>query len=208
MTAKKPSSNRKAVKPDYKPTDQERKAIDAVRKRQEKRGELPRLLIEGDSQPYGLSVEHEDTAVGMVTIMDALGASDPVFSEDILAQLVNISATRGTPNERTLNFLLSTIKDIKPKDAIETMLATQMAAVHLATVTFARRLNSVDTIQQQDSAEKAFNKLARTFTAQVEALKRYRTGGEQKVTVQHVNVNDGGQAVVGNVTAEAKTGRG
>jgi hypothetical protein len=34
----------------------------------------------------------------------------------------------------------------------------------------------------------------------MEALKRYRTGGEQKVTVQHVSVSDGGQAIVGNVT--------
>jgi len=49
------------------------------------------------------------------------------------------------------------------------------------------------------SAERAFNKLARTFAAQVEALKRYRTGGEQKVTVEHVTVNEGGQAIVGNV---------
>src|SRR5260370_1156340 len=37
-----------------------------------------------------------------------------------------------------------------------------------------------------DSAERAFNKLSQTFAVQVEALKRYRTGGEQKVTVQHV----------------------
>ncbi len=56
-------------------------------------------------------------------------------------------------------------------------------------------LAHVDNIPQQDSAERAFNKLARTFSAQVEALKRYRTGGEQKVTVEHVTVNEGGQAV-------------
>jgi hypothetical protein len=46
-------------------------------------------------------------------------------------------------------------------------------------MTFARRLAHVDNIAQQDSAERAFNKLIRTFTTQVEALKRYRTGGEQ-----------------------------
>ena len=34
----------------------------------------------------------------------------------------------------------------------------------------------------------------------MEALKRYRTGGEQKVTVQHVSVSKGGQAIVGEVT--------
>ena len=51
-----------------------------------------------------------------------------------------------------------------------------------------------DTIPQQDSAEGAFNKLARTFAARVEALKRSRTGGERKITVEHVPVNKGGQA--------------
>ena len=44
---------------------------------------------------------------------------------------------------------------------------------------------------------------ARTYAMQMEALKRYRTGGEQKVTVQHVSVNEGGQAIVGNVNQAA-----
>jgi hypothetical protein len=33
----------------------------------------------------------------------------------------------------------------------------------------------------------------------MEALKRYRARVEQNVTVQHVSVESGGQAVVGNV---------
>ena len=96
--------------------------------------------------------------------------------------------------------MLSVVKGIQPQDQIEAMLAAQMAAVHVATMTFARRLAHVENIPQQDSAERAFNKLARTYAAQMEALKRYRTGGEQKVTVQHVTVSEGGQAIVGNVT--------
>jgi hypothetical protein len=40
----------------------------------------------------------------------------------------------------------------------------------------------------------------------MEALKRHRTGGEQKVTVQHVTVNEVGQAIVGAVSpAPART---
>jgi hypothetical protein len=97
--------------------------------------------------------------------------------------------------------MLSVVKGIKPGDQVEAMLAAQMAAVHNATMTFARRLNHVDNIPQQDSAERAFNKLARTFAAQVEALKRYRSKGEQKITIQHVNVADGGQAVIGTVNS-------
>ena len=95
--------------------------------------------------------------------------------------------------------MLSVVKGVEPKDQVEAMLAAQMAVVHMATMTFAHRLAHVDNIPQQDSAERAFNKLARTFAAQVEALKRYRTGGEQRVTVEHVHVHSGGQAIVGTV---------
>jgi hypothetical protein len=63
-------------------------------------------------------------------------------------------------------------------------------------MTAARRLEKVETIEQQDSASAMFNKCARTFLAQVEALKKYRSTGEQSIKVQHVNVHDGGQAVV------------
>jgi hypothetical protein len=99
--------------------------------------------------------------------------------------------------------MLSVIKGIEPRDQIEAMLAAQMAAVHTATMTFARRLANVQNIPQQDSASNVFNKLARTFAAQMEALKRYRSDGEQKMTVQHVHVAEGGQAIVGNVSAPA-----
>jgi hypothetical protein len=44
------------------------------------------------------------------------------------------------------------------------------------------------------------NKTARTFTIQLEAFKRYRSKGEQKVLVQHVNVSEGGQAIGGDNT--------
>src|SRR5262245_21414480 len=104
--------------------------------------------------------------------------------------------------------MLSVIKGIEPRDQLEAMLAAQMAAVHMASVTFARRLAHVEDIPQQDSAERAFNKLTRTFAMQMEALKRYRSGAEQKVTLQHVSVAEGGQAIVGNVThAPRKNGQ-
>jgi hypothetical protein len=79
------------------------------------------------------------------------------------------------------------------------MIATQMAAIHCATMVMARRLRGVETLPQQDSASNSLNKLARTFAMQMDALKRYRTGGQQSVIVKHVTVNDGGQAIVGNV---------
>jgi hypothetical protein len=106
-------------------------------------------------------------------------------------------------HDRGVNFVLSVVRGIEPRDQLEAMLAAQIAAVHMASMTFARKLANTEYLKQQDSAERAFNKLTRTFTTQLEALKRYRATGEQKMTVehQHVTVNEGGQAIVGNVTA-------
>jgi hypothetical protein len=86
------------------------------------------------------------------------------------------------------------------RNEIEAMLAAQMAATHFATMTFARRLNHVETIPQQDSAERALNKLARTFAVQMETLKKFRAKADQTVRVERVLVNEGGQAIVGDVS--------
>ena len=64
----------------------------------------------------------------------------------------------------------------------------------------ARRLYHVETIPQQDSASTMLNKLARTFAAQVEALKKYRSAGEQTIKVQHVTVNEGGRPLSATLT--------
>jgi hypothetical protein len=96
-------------------------------------------------------------------------------------------------------FLLSIIRDIAPRDPVERMLAVQMAATHVATIRSARWLACTETIPQVQAHYVGFNKLTRSFAAQVEALRKHRTGGKQVVTVQHVNVGDGGQAIVGNV---------
>lgn len=99
-----------------------------------------------------------------------------------------------------MNFMVSMVKGLEPKDALEAALAVQMASVHLMTMRVCNQLAGAITHESVGHAERALNKLARTFAAQVEALKKYRTGGEQKVTVQHVSVNDNAQAIVGNVS--------
>jgi hypothetical protein len=43
------------------------------------------------------------------------------------------------------------------------------------------------------------NKLSRTYAVLLDTLNRHRGKGQQKVTVEHVNVAAGGQAIVGNV---------
>ena len=153
----------------------------------------------GDSPQVDL--DHPDRSYGAARLMEALGTSDADFVNGLLKQVIDAGPKGKGVDMSGPNFMLSVIKGIEPKDQIESMLAAQMAAIHMAMMTMTRRLAHVETLPQQDSAERALNKLARTFASQVEALKRYRTGGQQKVTVEHVTVNEGGQAIVGNVQA-------
>jgi hypothetical protein len=194
-------ATKEADKPPYEPTPIEAKALAAYKIAKEARGPRLKVSIQGDSAEIGL--DHPDLAMGTIAIMRAIGTVDLDFFDGLTLQLVNASKGQGSP-EKAVNFMLSVVKGIEPRDQVEAMLGAQMAAVHMASMTFASRLAHVETIQQQDSASNAFNKLTRTFAAQVSALKEYRSKGEQKMTVQHVHVADGGQAIVGNVNAQTE----
>jgi hypothetical protein len=59
-----------------------------------------------------------------------------------------------------------------------------------------------DRAQRNDAGSLAV-KLLRTYTAQIEALKRYRSAGEQRVVVQHQHVNVTAEQAAVQVTGGA-----
>ena len=183
----------------YEATAFEADAIAKLREAQKTSGPSLKITSTGVNS-VAIKVDHPDETIGHIALMKAIGTPSYEFMDGLLGHLVNASKA-DAPSEGGANFMLAVIKGIEPRDQIEAMLAAQMAAVHMASMTFARRLAQVENIPQQDSAANAFNKLTRTYAAQVAALKEYRSKGEQKMTVQHVHVAEGGQAIVGNVNA-------
>jgi hypothetical protein len=198
-SVKEPASE-PASQPDYVPRPFELAAMQAYL--QNAANAPPRIKVR-DGRPVP---DHPEQVVGEALLMAALGTMDRDFLAGIVGQLADAATRDGEVNEQALNFMLSIVKGIKPRDQVETLLAAQMAAIHAATLTSAWRLARAETLPRQDCAERAVNKLARTFAAQTEALRRYRSGGEPNVTVQHVSVSDGGQAIVGNVTQAPRDG--
>ena len=187
----------------YKPTTEEFAAVESLASRRKARPPAPNLKITRSGKGVSVALDHPDKDTGWLMLVNALGSTGYEFVDGLISQLLNVGINGQDCDGKGPNFMLSIIRGVNPQDEVESMLAAQMAAVHMATMTVARRLNHVDNLPQQDSASNAFNKLARTFAVQLEALKRYRTGGEQRVTVQHVTVNEGGQAIVGAVTPGA-----
>ena len=190
----------------YQGTAEERAGVAAHAERRKQRFPAPRLKVIPDGETSTISADHPVTAIGNALVLESLATADNDFFDGLLSQLINASAPGRKADERSLNIMLAMVRAVAPKDEVEAMLAAQMAAVHAATMATARRLAHIENTVQQDSASNALNKLARTFATQMEALKRYRTGGEQRVVVQHVTVSDGGQAIVGAVSPARGTG--
>ena len=148
---------------------------------------------------------HSITLTRADALSEIFGTADAEQANAFLSHCLKVlkpdeAGDAGAANDER-HFLLSIIKDMAPHDPVERMLAVQMAATHVATIRAGRWMATADNLPQVEAHYTGFNKLARTFAAQVEALRKHRTGGKQTVTVQHVNVADGGQAIVGNVQA-------
>jgi hypothetical protein len=89
--------------------------------------------------------------------------------------------------------------EMAPQNATEAMLAVQMIAANDAALLFLRR----STLDEQPSEAIDANvhratRLMRVFTEQLEALQKLKgKTSQQKVTVEHVHIHEGGQAIVG-----------
>ena len=194
----------KAVAKPYEPTPQEAAAMARHKKRGDAR--LPKFkcqLTEPDENGHrvaNIALDHPDLEVGYRVIADAFNIGDMTLFEGIIHDLSGIAREpNGGPDLKQANYAAAIIKGIKPKDATEALLASQMAAIQIATMKTASLFGASKTTQYLDTYERSLNRLTRTFTTQMEALKRYRSKGNQRIVVERVNVGDGGQAIVGNV---------
>ena len=96
---------------------------------------------------------------------------------------------------------LEAMAGISPKDEIEGMLVAQMIACHSAAMEcFRRAMIKEQTFDGRNQNLNFANKLSRTYALHMESLDKHRGKGQQKVTVEHVHVHQGGQAIVGNVS--------
>ena len=152
-----------------------------------KRGDVTQLTLEGETN----------------ALMHSFGTTDGDFLGGLIHQVGNAGSAGQYPDELGVRYMLAFIRSRQPRDEIEAALLAQTAATHVAVMRYANRLAHAESLQEQDSAERSYNKLTRTFVAQVQALQRYRDVSSQNVIVQHVSVGDGGQAIVGNVTPPA-----
>ena len=109
----------------------------------------------------------------------------------------SIAFFRQSSAQLSMNAALAMSEAAAPKDEIEAALAVQMACKHTAAMAVLAKLDVAFANEQRVAAfGSAAARLMRAYVAQVEVLRRLRNGGQQYVRVEHVHINDGGQAVI------------
>lgn len=185
------------VKPAPGPLTQ--KAIQNARDDQQKRQAPFRVKL---SRPEGrrtIGSPHDDIDGFAYHYRETFGTGSLDFADRQLSLITTVLGAES--NEADMNAALAFVGGQRPADEVEAALAVQMVGTHEASM---RLLATALASKHIDVAERYINmatKMQRTFTAQVEAMKRYRSSGEQTIRVQHQNVTveNGGQAIVGDV---------
>jgi hypothetical protein len=137
---------------------------------------------------------------------DGLARAQQTFATtdiDLIAVLaLQAAASLGDPRSGSMvhKSTRAAVHSLGARDGLEALLAVQMVGVHNLAMKFLANAALEDqTDYGREVSVNRANRLLRTFTVQVEALKKHRSKGEQHFTVEHVHVHSGGQAVVGAV---------
>lgn len=118
-------------------------------------------------------------------------------AEAILQSALNSLGENGS---KYFDLMPSMAVEMEPRDAVEAMLVTQMAATHVAMTTMSLKLHHAESYEMRESFERSMTRLSRTFLSQMDQLKKYRAKAQQIVRVERVEVNEGGKAIVGDVS--------
>lgn len=190
-----------------KPSNVEREAIAVARERHNgRRVRVQSGLVNRDGALV-LTNPHSDGGGWEIRLRNAMGTRSVDFLDANIKYMASLFRTSdGGVNVTEVDAVLAVLDGAEPQNEIEAMLVIQMAITHVLAMRSARNLAGSKEIPQQDSNGLSLHRLTRTFTSQIDALSKLKRGGSQKVTVEHVHVYPGGQAIVGNVTQSPGAG--
>ncbi len=141
-----------------------------------------------------------------VTGVKAVEVANQIVSQMRAMQVWGADA----PDDDKVFTAFAMMAELKPANATEALLAVQMFGVHEAALLFLKRATpDRQSTEGSDANVARATRLMRLFNEQLEAMTKLKgKTGQQKVTVEHVHVHSGGQAVVGVLDAKRGKERG
>lgn len=130
---------------------------------------------------------------------NTMGVQDLRLAGALLRQMTNAWAGPEETYLENSELGLQLTKELAPRNTMEALLLTQMAACHSHCMSMFASAGKSICEDSQTKYLRLAERLMRSFSTSLETLEKARRGGKQSVKVEHVHVNAGGQAIVGNV---------
>ena len=163
--------------------------------------------------PRTVALEAPDTTPGKEPHSKIVGGSrSDAFNNAVANQAINTmwhghQKLSEDEIQKAWSVTMHTMIGLKPQDEAEGMLVAQMIGCHNAAMEcFKRAMIPGQTFEGRDQNLRHANRLTRAYTELLGALNKHRGKGQQKVTVEHVHVHEGGQAIVGNIETGVNPG--
>ena len=175
-------------------------------KRRQERDTVPNKT-ESLEHPPIVPAENDEFLAALERIRAGAGINCDDVSDRIVCQAGTAILGHWQPKAKSVEEKIITaanaLAEMKPTNATELMLAGQMLAVNDAVFLFMSQATLDDTsLEKRDFYTEKASRLMNVFVQQVDCMMRLKgMTGRQRVTVEHVHVHGGGQAIVGTVTA-------
>lgn len=131
--------------------------------------------------------------------LNELTATQDIFLHENIIMSAVYAQPKNQKMDRSINVANQVLADYEPRDSFEAKLCLQAHTLYTQGMEYLAKAENNGMLQQREFYMKSAVKLLRLHNETVEALSKYRRGGTQNVVVQHVQVNDGGKAIVGGI---------
>jgi hypothetical protein len=148
------------------------------------------------AQPLGLPETGWRTA-----LQSALGTTSQAFVEASLQRLIAAAMLPGEPVSTTVSVsaALALVQSLEPENEAQAALAINAACLHAASANVMSRLSTGGADRRVVMLATATSRLERAFHNALDTYYRLKRGHTQVIRVEKLEVQPGGQAVVGTV---------
>ena len=148
------------------------------------------------AQPLGLPETGWRTA-----LQSALGTTSQAFVEASLQRLIAAAMLPGEPVSTTVSVsaALALVQSLEPENEAQAALAINAACLHAASANVMSRLSTGGADRRVVMLATATSRLERAFHNALDTYYRLKRGHTQVIRVEKLEVQPGGQAVVGSV---------
>ncbi len=164
----------------------------------------PKKNVPTISEKKSLGIRTADMlAIPEETLLEATGFQTEDASDLMFYAVLRTLFTDGNEPKQTkreVKRIISAMSELKPRDGFEGLLISQMLSIYNKAMScLALAENNRESPEFFLKLQNQSMKLMRLYCQQLDALSRYRNKGRQQITVQRVDVNSGGRAVIGHI---------